>query len=77
MFWRRECEKRSIDDILTPKEEEQFVESDEIVENVEKSPEVEKESQESRVDSINPLGCFGMDEEKTEKWLLKCVKFWD
>ena len=25
---------------------------------------------------IKPLDCFGMEEEKTEKWLGKCVKFW-
>lgn len=76
MFWRQEREKRSIDDILTPRDEAKSVEANEMVENGEKTPKFEEESQETRVDSIKPLDCFGMEEGKTEKWLMKCVKFW-
>lgn len=76
MFWRQEREKRSIDEILTPRDEAQSVEANEKVENGEKTPKFEEESQETRVDSIKPLDCFGMEEGKTEKWLMKCVKFW-
>ena len=76
MFWRQEREKRSIDEILTPRDEAKSVEANEKVENGEKTPKFEEESQETRVDSIKPLDCFGMEEGKTEKWLMKCVKFW-
>ena len=75
MFWRQECEKRSIDDILTPKEDGEQIDLEKEQDSevcVEKSGEQENADKKP----INPLDCFGMEEGKTEKWLMKCVKFW-
>lgn len=75
MFWRQECEKRSIDDILTPKEDG---EQTDLEKEQESEVYVEKSGEQENADKkpINPLDCFGMEEGKTEKWLTKCVKFW-
>lgn len=84
MFFRKEEKRRSIEDILTPKIDEELAEeidaekdehiSEECVEPVLKSAKAKNENKESK--PINPLDCFGMEEDRTEKWLLKCVKFW-
>lgn len=71
MFGRREEEKRSLEEMFTPVEDKVEIdecesEKEEVVETVE-----ERESE-----PIKPLSCFGMEEGKTEKWLIKCVKVW-
>lgn len=71
MFGRREEEKRSLEEMFTPIDEKVEIdecesEKEEVVEAV-----VENESE-----PIKPLSCFGMEEGKTEKWLIKCVKVW-
>ena len=71
MFGRREEGKRSLEDMFTPIDEkveidERESEKEEAVETV---AEIESEP-------IKPLSCFGMEEGKTEKWLIKCVKVW-
>ena len=71
MFGRREEEKRSLEDMFTPVNEK--VDIDECESEKEGVAEtiVENES-----DPIKPLSCFGMEDGKTEKWLMKCVKAW-
>lgn len=71
MFGRREVEKRSLEEMFTPIEEN--VDIDEI--EVDKEKAVES-SFEYKEEPIKALSCFGMEEGKTEKWLLKCAKVW-
>lgn len=71
MFGRREEEKRSLEEMFTPMDDKVEIdecesEKEEVVDTV-----VENESE-----PIKPLSCFGMEEGKTEKWLIKCVKVW-
>ena len=79
MFGRKVAEKRSLEDMYKPIDDvgecaEDEVISDDFVENkkVQKAATTEKNS----CVPIKPLDCFGMEEEKTEKWLGKCGKFW-
>lgn len=79
MFGRKETEKRSLEDMFTPRDDvcesiEGEVISEDLKEKTEEQCEVDTEKS-SRV-PIKPLDCFGMEEEKTDKWLGKCVKFW-
>ena len=73
-FHTKKKERRTIDDILTPKEsEEDAIES----ENAEISKSTDEKEEINLTDEpITALDCFGMKEDKTEKWLLKCVKVW-
>lgn len=71
MFGRREEEKRSLEEMFTPVEDKVKIdecesEKEEVVETV----------SENESETIKPLNCFGMEECKTEKWLIKCVKAW-
>ena len=73
-LFKRKEEKRTIDDILTPKEAEEDTIDDE---NTEARQSMEKNGEVNLTDEpITALDCFGMKEDKTEKWLLKCVKVW-
>lgn len=79
MFGRKETGKRSLEDMYKPSDDvgecaEDEVISDDFLENkeVKKAATSEKKT----CVPIKPLDCFGMEEEKTEKWLGKCVKFW-
>ena len=79
MFGRKETEKRSLEDMFTPRDDAfdcdgNSVCSDDFVENKELHEEATTEK--NSCVQIKPLDCFGMEEEKTEKWLGKCVKFW-
>lgn len=71
MFGRKVEEKRSLEEMFTPVEDK--VEIDEC--ESEKEDVVETVA-ESESEPMKPLSCFGMEEGKTEKWLLKCVKVW-
>lgn len=71
MFGRREEEKRSLEEMFTPIDEK--VEIDECESEKE---EVVETVAENESEPIKPLSCFGMEEGKTEKWLIKCVKVW-
>ena len=71
MFGRREDEKRSLEEMFTPMDEK--VEIDECESEKE---EVVDTVEESESEPIKPLSCFGMEEGKTDKWLMNCVKFW-
>ena len=79
MFGKKEAEKRSLEDIFTPRDTvdsdivEEREESSDFEELSEKKPEVAFEASKSK---IIPFDCFGIEEEKTEKWIAKCIKFW-
>lgn len=77
LFKRKEEEKRSLEDMFAPRGE--HISSEEAVESVES--ECEKVTEDEVASNYNnepikPLSCFGMEEGKTDKWLMKCVKFW-
>ena len=79
MFGRKEPEKRSLDDMF--KQTKEYISEDDVIERDFGSVESEKEEKTDCNDSftnepIKPLDCFVMEEEKTEKWMMKCVKFW-
>ena len=79
MFWHKDKEKakekRSLDDMFTPKEEDGVCDEEVVIEGDELAElAYEKEEVENKV--VKPLDFFGMEEGKTDKWLTKCVKFW-
>lgn len=79
MFWHKDKEnakeKRSLDDMFTPKEEDGVCDEELSIEDEELAElAYEKEEVENKV--VKPLDFFGMEEGKTDKWLTKCVKFW-
>jgi hypothetical protein len=73
-FHTKKESPRSIDDILTPKESEKEALESEVAEECELTEE--KNEIDLTYEPISALDCFGMKEDKTEKWLLKCVKVW-
>lgn len=86
MFGRKEREKRSLDDMFTKDDSvlyENFEESEEAFEDLLENDgyeitadEVFEQIKGAKGETINPMDCFGMEEGKTEKWLVKCVKIW-
>jgi hypothetical protein len=91
LFNRNISEKRSIDDILTPKEiDGESTEESKDISNNEESENITEENviaseKVSKNDiqietpeevSFNALTCFGWSETKTPKWLIKCAHFW-
>lgn len=73
-FNRKEEKTRSIDEILTPKDIEEVSDADgddELVEKEERLDSVGKHNE-----PITALNCFGWDESKTDKWLIKCANVW-
>lgn len=76
MFGRKEPKKRSLEDMFVPKDVDIVDEAESEVDfgsvECEKAEEVENFAKEP----IKPLDFFGMEEGKTDKWLMKCVKFW-
>ena len=77
MFFKKK-EPRSIDEILTPKEEKKDTYEDMADVEIPNYKEQKKDEarHESEGEGLNALSCFGWREENTEKWLGKCVKFW-
>lgn len=79
MFWRKEREKakekRSLDEMFKPKEEDSVFDEELAIED-EELVEVADEKKEVENKVVKPLDFFGMEEGKTDKWLMKCVKFW-
>lgn len=91
LFQHNEEEKRSLEDILTPKcddeEEENLVAEDdedgeedapneESVNEAESAKDVGIKVETPEEVSFNALTCFGWSETKTPKWLIKCAKVW-
>lgn len=91
LFRHNEEEKRSLEDILTPKcddeEEEDLVAEDdedgeedapneESVNEAESAKDVGIKVETPEEVSFNALTCFGWSETKTPKWLIKCAHFW-
>lgn len=71
LFQRKSEEKRSIEEILTPKSESEKVAEEETdIEPIEIKSETAEEF------TTNALDCFGWKEVKTEKWLIKLAKIW-
>jgi hypothetical protein len=79
MFWRHDCDKRDIDDVLK-REDISDIEQDLEVEKCDPTGDVfddrDKSEDADNERPVNPFKCFGMDEEKTDRWLAKFVKFW-
>ena len=77
MFFKKK-EPRSIDKILTPKEEKKDTYEDMADVEIPNYKEQKKDEarHESEGEGLNALSCFGWREEKTEKWLVKCAKVW-
>lgn len=78
LFWKKKKKKaRSLEDIAKSAEAvEDAVNTDETADRESKS-ESEKTTQDIPTNAkLNPLDCFGFSEEKTEPWLIKCVKAW-
>jgi hypothetical protein len=73
MFWRRYSGDAETEDVLKP-----VLVEDECNCNAEKETiDIQEESiAEKQFENTSPFRFFGMEEEKTEKWLTKCVKFW-
>lgn len=78
MFGRKETEKRSLEDMFKPSDDAVEFDEEVISNAFDENKEVRNEgtADKSSCVPIKPLDCFGMEEEKTEKWLAKCVKFW-
>lgn len=77
MFFKKK-EPRSIDEILTPKEEKKDTYEDMADVEIPNGEDEKKDEarHESEGEGLNALSCFGWREEKTEKWLVKCAKVW-
>ena len=74
MFWKRYSGNVGNDDILTP----DLVDVDSPCESEKEAIDVEAEIvEEKQPEEISPFSFFGMEEDRTEKWLTKCVKFWN
>ena len=78
MLGRKEAEKRSLEDMFTPRDDvANEIGEDCPVDDFETLEEKEvAEKGRNSCTPINPFSCFGIEEGKTEKWLGKCVKFW-
>lgn len=76
MFGRKETEKRSLEDMFTPRESDAV--SEERLECVDEGCVDNNSFDSARTEKerINPFYCFGMEEGKTDKWIAKCVKIW-
>lgn len=70
IFQQKE-EKKSIDEILTPKSESEneSVEVDDV-------EEIEIRCESAEDFTKNALNCFGWKEHSTEKWMIKCARVW-
>lgn len=80
-FKKTKVEKRSIEEMFTPKDEKfeeengcEEVENNKENENSSFRNEVKVESREES--SFNAVRCFGWSETKTPKFLIKCANFW-
>lgn len=82
-FWHRESEKpidRSILNHLSLTEDEGENESEalpiETTEELYEQSENEKSQPIGEEQNFNALSCFGWNENKTDKWLIKCAHVW-
>ena len=70
MFFKKK-DQRNIDEILTPKDNKK--QENDCLED-DKNSEYFEEGENELTDTA--LKCFGWKEDKTEKWLVKCARFW-
>lgn len=80
LFQRKEVPKRTLDDILTAKEEK-MQETEFCEENCEENVAEETKSETlslkiEKEPKDTALSCFGWEEVKTERWLVKSAKIW-
>ena len=79
LFQRKAEEKRSIEEILTPKSESEEI-TDEFLEEISEEEDfvedIEIKEQSSEDFTKNALNCFGWKEHSTEKWMIKCARVW-
>lgn len=86
MFGRKVREKRSLDDMFTEDDSvlyENLEESEEMLEDGLEcagkeitADDVFEQIKRAKGEPLKSVDCFGMEEGKTDKWLLKCAKFW-
>ena len=71
MSWlkREKKRERKLEEMFTPKDDNVIESEGEVVEQ----PNNEEKSE---IETLNPIRCFGMSEEKAEKWLMCCIKVW-
>jgi hypothetical protein len=81
-FKKKEKPERTLEDMMKKSSEEEVEEAseetDDIGENAEKNEPVSKNNEkvEEPPVELNALFCFGWEEDKTEKWMIKCAKVW-
>lgn len=71
LFQRKAEEKRSIEEILTPKSESEIVAEEET-----EGEPITIKSETAEEFTNNALDCFGWREIKTEKWLIRSARIW-
>ena len=74
-FSKEPKEKRTLEDILSVKED--VVESKDEEDLFEDDIAEEAETKEEQVEPLNPLDCFFIRGENSEKWLVKLAKIWN
>jgi hypothetical protein len=77
LFKREEAQKRSLEDMIKPIDEETIGDNETKSDN-EKEAEVEETEtiEENRDSKSVALSCFGAKEDRTEKWITKCTQVW-
>ena len=86
MFGRKVTETRNLDDMFTEDDsvlyenleesEESFEDCFECANNEITTEDVFEQIKSAKGETINPMDCFGMEEQKSDKWLSNCIKFW-
>jgi hypothetical protein len=79
MFGRKEAQKRSLEDMFASRDEvSEFVEEGSVSFEFKGDKEeiVDATVDKASLDQLKPFDFFGMEEGKSEKWLMNCVKFW-
>lgn len=81
LFSRKPVEKRTLEDIIASKNEQIEADDDQSVlefgDEVEDKTEREKPNvKEQEIAPLNPLDCFFMRGENSEKWLVTLAKVW-
>lgn len=80
LFSNDKNKPRSFEEITTPKNEIEDEVENVDEENVEKPVKNKRKKQNKGIpfnpSEFNALSCFGWEDDKTEKWLIKCAKVW-
>ena len=79
LFKREEKEKRTLEDMIKPMDEEisEYKDyGDEIEKGKDANIEKSEDSEDNRDIKSIALSCFGAREDKSEKWIIKCTQVW-